>query len=322
MKKLALLLAVTALPTISPGLAFADCPAVNALRNSLVAQNTANIQRVISTKNCALIPGVLAFVRRANATIDQAFIKADCHSIGAHTSTAQLETMLRNACDPSHSKSTGQTATALPSAETASTPKKPAAKEAKAAPPTAAPAPKPAAQQQPAAPPSNPSQQQSANCNTITGLGGGYSGPSNCQTSTGVPPNVQAQINETRPNQTPTIKSPPNTSPPSKGEALESLRDLMPDLGRLLDATADAVNSPNIPPPDQWTNVSTPPSTANPSRRSEPTPSQNDQANAPTTTADATPEQASPVQDSPDDDYAAICKSESVKNGLKSLTVR
>jgi hypothetical protein len=164
----------------------------------------------------------------------------------------------------------------------------------------------------------------SGSCSDITGLRSGSS-PSNCTPSNGVPPNVQTQMNQTQSNQSPPIKAPPSTSPPSKGEVLESLRDLMPDLGKLLDATADAVNSPNIPPPDQWTNVSTRASTANPSRPqtdpsgSKPMLSQNDHPDAPTTNADATPEQASPVQDNPDDDYAAICKSESVKNGLKSL---
>ena len=196
-----------------------------------------------------------------------------------------------------------------------------ATRTAKAAPP--APANEQAAAH-PAVPAPARQPQQSGACSDITGSGGG-SGPSNCQPSTSVPPNVQAQINQTQSNRTADIKAPQNTSPPSKGEALESLRDLMPDLGRLLDATADAVNSPNIPPPDQWTNVSTPPLAAKPSpprtdpSRSEPKPSQNDQPNAPTMTADAPPEQTSPIQDSPDDDYAAICKSESVKNGLKSL---
>jgi hypothetical protein len=46
-----------------------------------------------------------------------------------------------------------------------------------------------------AAPPSTLGQQQSADCSTITGLGGG-SGPSSCTPSTGVPPNVQAQITQ------------------------------------------------------------------------------------------------------------------------------
>jgi hypothetical protein len=39
-------------------------------------------------------------------------------------------------------------------------------------------------------------RRQSASCSDITGLGG--SGPSNCKPSTGVPPNLQAQINQAR----------------------------------------------------------------------------------------------------------------------------
>jgi hypothetical protein len=135
---------------------------------------------------------------------------------------------------------------------------------------------------------------------------------------------VQARTNQAPPNQTNANKNAPNTLPPSKGDVLESLRDLMPDLGRLLDTTEAAVTSPNIPPPSQWTNVSTSPSTATLPRSQtvssgiEPSPSHGDQSNAPSS-AVIRAEEESAAQNNADDDYAAICKSESVKNGLKSL---
>ena len=69
-------------------------------------------------------------------------------------------------------------------------------------------------QHQAAAPSPTSSQQQSADCSTITGLGGS-SGPSNCQPSNGVPPNVQAQINQSKPPAKTQAQSPaPQQQPP------------------------------------------------------------------------------------------------------------
>ncbi len=58
------------------------------------------------------------------------------------------------------------------------------------------PPPTKSAAQSPPPPAALAAHQQSADCSTITGLGSGSSGPSNCQPSTGVPPNIQAQISQ------------------------------------------------------------------------------------------------------------------------------
>jgi hypothetical protein len=98
MRKRFILLTAAVLPVMTSVSAWAECPATNALRNRLVAQNTANISRVFATKNCALIPGVLAFAARANATINQAMIRANWTPEAAQTSSGALEALLRQAC--------------------------------------------------------------------------------------------------------------------------------------------------------------------------------------------------------------------------------
>jgi hypothetical protein len=98
MRKKFILVTAAVLPVMASVPAWADCPATDALRNQLVAQNTANISRVFETKNCALIPGVLAFNARANATVNRAMIRANCTPLGPQTSAAALEAALRQAC--------------------------------------------------------------------------------------------------------------------------------------------------------------------------------------------------------------------------------
>ena len=98
MRKRFILLTAAVLPVMASVPAWAECPATDALRNRLVAQNTVNISRVFTTKNCALIPGVLTFAARVNATINQAMIKANCTPQVAETSSSALEAALRRAC--------------------------------------------------------------------------------------------------------------------------------------------------------------------------------------------------------------------------------
>jgi hypothetical protein len=74
--------------------------------------------------------------------------------------------------------------------------KKPDAKESEATSQAAAPAPAAKPEERKQAVAANSIKQPSGNCSTITGLGGASSGPGNCPPSNGVPPNVQAQINQ------------------------------------------------------------------------------------------------------------------------------
>src|SRR4051812_25127927 len=72
-------------------------PGFAQLRDRLIAQNTKNIARVESTGNCALIPGVLAFNRKANQAIKDfiAGTRGQCSVEEAQLSTDALEQQLR-----------------------------------------------------------------------------------------------------------------------------------------------------------------------------------------------------------------------------------
>jgi hypothetical protein len=111
-----------------------------------------------------------------------------------------------------------------------------------------------------------------------------------------------------------------NTSPPSDGAAaLESLRALMPELGRLIDEADSVVNSPNIPPPSQWrtSNASAPAGTG----RRRPSPSEGAQPmpDDPSEGISGASAGSAPDREAVDDDYAEACHTESSKDGVKSL---
>jgi hypothetical protein len=120
------------------------------------------------------------------------------------------------------------------------------------------------------------------------------------------------------------------TPPPSNGAAaIESLRNALPELGALIDNVNREVNSPNIAPPSQWQthNESTSAASDHPP---QPTTSRNERQSIPGVTQSAdesSNDTSSPndedakssPQETDDEDYAEICRSESVKNGLKSL---
>jgi hypothetical protein len=268
-----------------------------AVRAALVAQNTSNIRRVYQTRDCSLIPGVLAFVRHANAVVNQtlANTNGECSPQTASLSTAALEAQLRKACN---SKGTAEAQKVIQTSKS----KDMVANS------------KPVTALDSASPSALPTK-QSGSCSDITGTGTGGSMP--CPQQQGGPATSRTTTTSGA-----TISSINNQIPSSNGaSAAESLRALVPELGKLIDEADREVNSPNIPPPSQWQSPdSTPPREA--SRTSSPS---SDDAPAfsssPGETPSASNENSTPSQGqaTDDDDYAEICRSEAVKNGLKSL---
>jgi hypothetical protein len=273
-------------------------PHFQKVRAAMVSQNTKNIERVYLTGDCSLIPSVIAFTRHANGVVNQALADTNgaCSYDPAPLSTAALEAQLRRACN-SHAaaKANGNAPT--------SPQQKQAAKQPSPAPQ------KPVAAQQ-AGPPQNSGGQ---NCSTISGPINGQSTPSGlpCPGSTAMLP--------MQPSVTQNVANAPTTNPPppSNGAAtIESLRTLLPELGGLVDEVDREVNSPNIPPVSQTlTRTESVPTVSD--SRPRPTPD-NDSSSAVSSPNDEN-QNSSPNQDAGDDDYAEICRSESVKNGLKSL---
>jgi hypothetical protein len=96
---------------------------------------------------------------------------------------------------------------------------------------------------------------------------------------------------------------------------------LLPQLGGLIDQAVREVDSPNIPPPSQWQTSNATISSVTDRRPSPPSDvvQPPDDSSIPKPPTDITDANSAPGQPADEDDYAAICKSESVKNGLKSL---
>lgn len=151
-------------------------------------------------------------------------------------------------------------------------------------------------------------------CSDVTGLPGDTAAPKrNCAQPTIPRPLVRQSgpQNAVKP-------AAPNPTPPSNGAAaVESLRTMLPELGGLIDDANREVNSPNTPPPSQW---QAPSRAGEASRRSSrPDSAERSADNSLSARASANDESKSPNLTTDDDDYAEICRSESVKNGLKSL---
>lgn len=159
----------------------------------------------------------------------------------------------------------------------------------------------------------NPSN-HSGSCSTITGPGMSSGGPCNNDRGNG-------------PSQTP--PSPPNTQqPPQKPQtklvlvqpapscpgcrALDAVAEILPLFGSTLKEMDEEINSPNIPPPQDW--LTHPPSATNAAR----TNSHPDQDNEPDTTnaqhrqpssrpSDDTSPSPDSALDEAEDDYAVVC---------------
>jgi hypothetical protein len=152
---------------------------------------------------------------------------------------------------------------------------------------------------------------QAKNCSGVSGkINGVELAPQPCADGPGKQIAVQ-----------PRAQPAPNAVAPTKPEAtgrqnaIESLREVMPEFGKALDDAGRRLNSPNTPPPSQW-RVTPTRDDAPPTRR--PPPSQDTGPRA-EPVADDAPSEASPAAENDDDDYAEKCLNESVKNGLKSM---
>jgi hypothetical protein len=323
MQRIFILFAATVVSVAITARASATCPGTDALRNQLIAQNAANILRVYTTKNCALIPGVIAFTIRANATLNRAMIRADCTPEAPGTSAAELEAQLRSVCSGG---SSGGTRTAAGSDGTSKT--RPSAKPSVKA--EIQPKPTPQSREKAGVVGSG-----SGNCSTITGLGvDAPSGP--CRQDGGAIAQPPAQVASASPaleKKSPEKQAAQATKPIDSGAAIESLRELLPEIGKMIDDVDSRVNSAALPPPDQWRKPDEPrpiaasPSSATPKSLDLPAP---DHAPVPDESKDgrmaaleSAPEAKlldTPATDDNDDkDYAAICRTDSVKMGLKSL---
>jgi hypothetical protein len=154
-------------------------PRFQSVRSSLVAQHDAMLARLKRSGDCSIVADILAFDRRANAQINAALRSASgCWWTPPSTNSGKMASLLRQYCRPTSTQASSKSS--------------PQNQESRQAGVTQQNTPL-----QPSAAPSSARQQQSADCSDITGTGGG-SGPSNCTPSNGVPPNVQAQINQAK----------------------------------------------------------------------------------------------------------------------------
>lgn len=95
--------------------------------------------------------------------------------------------------------------------------------------------------------------QHSSSCSTITGPGMGPAGP--CDTprpglNTPIPPAPAATA---RPRPRPPSRVVLAPVPPCNAcAALDAVAEILPQFGQVLDQMEQEINSPNIPPPEQW----------------------------------------------------------------------
>ena len=132
-------------------------PHFRALRAKLVAQNTRNLQEIARTGDCSLIPAAIAFTVRANQQVNQALANTNgmCSPAAGTTSTASLESQLRQMCKEAQKRNAAQAANSSNKAgQNADTGHAPASK-------TGTP--------------------QSSSCSDITGTGGSTPRATNCQ---------------------------------------------------------------------------------------------------------------------------------------------
>ena len=320
-KGFVILAVVAAMSVFLSAQASAECDGTAGLRAQLVAQNTANIERVVSTKNCALIPGVISWLNRANANLNRAMIQADCTPIGSQTSAAGVVAILRKACGADQKEAAAKEAK-VAQAKVAQT-KVAQTKVAQT---------KVAEAKERAAVASASDESSPGPCgSTVTGPGmAPSSGP--CKEAGGTvgrPPGRVATATQEPVKKAP--EKPPAPFANDSGATIESLRELMPQIGKVIDDVDNDVNSKALAPGEQWRkpNEQMPSSPTVPASAPKSLPLAGpDQAAAPDEKEDHVAAldpavggkaKEAPAADDEDKDYAAICKSDSVKDGLKSL---